>query len=137
VSIRDAIYDRLTSQGPVSNRVHLGLAPTGETLPYITMFWIDAVHDHHMGGPSGLVVRRLQVDCYAAGSPEAESVADSVRFVLDGVQGLDIGGADVRSISLEGETDVQDPPQGGTQKLTHHIRQEYGVAHQHSVPVRS
>jgi len=136
MSIRDAIYNLLVAQGPVSTRVHLGLAPTGEPLPYIVIWWVDGVHDHHMKGPSGLVQRRLQLDCYGADPTEAESAADSVRFLLDGIQGQTIGGVDIRSVSLESETDQQDPPQSGTQELTHHIRQEYSVTHKHSVPIR-
>ncbi len=135
MSIRSAIMNRLVERTSVSGRVHLTLAPSGETLPYITIFWVDGVPDYHLGGPSGLIQRRLQADCYAVDSPGAEAVADSVWFALGALRFTDIDEVRIQDIMLDLETDVPEPPQQGTQQTTAHIRHEYIIWHEHAVPV--
>lgn len=61
--------------------------PQGATVPCVVYTRISNVGDHHMRGPSGLSSPRVQVDCYALTADEATSLADKVKWRLDGYRG--------------------------------------------------
>lgn len=62
--------------------------PQGEAIPAnkgaVVLHRIDGQPDYHHGGPSGLVVSRVQVDCWAGSYKVAKLVARAVEAAVTG-----------------------------------------------------
>jgi hypothetical protein len=63
----------------VVGRVNWSRRPQGEALPAIVLHRIGGTPDVHHGGPSGLSVSRVQVDCWGASYGAAKAVARTVE----------------------------------------------------------
>lgn len=61
--------------------------------PYVVMQIVSGLSDYHMQGPSGYVVNRIQIDCYAETYTGAKATARAVRNILSGHKGGVIQGA--------------------------------------------
>jgi hypothetical protein len=66
----------------VSTRINWLRRPQGEPLPCIVLHRIDGVPDVTHGGASGLVVSRVQVDCWGASFGSAKSIARAVQTAI-------------------------------------------------------
>lgn len=66
----------------VSTRVNWSRRPQGEALPAIVLHRIDGTPDVHHGGESGLVVSRVQVDCWGSTYGSAKAVARAVEAAI-------------------------------------------------------
>lgn len=92
---------------------------------------ISGIGDHHMQGPSGLMVARTQITAWSQGVDAAESLADLVKFRLDGFRGrMDSGGSppDSFGVKVQGcfyETD--NPPQFDQARAMHGVGRDYMV----------
>jgi hypothetical protein len=87
-----------TIAGLVGTRIYPLLLPQSPTLPALTYQWISLVPVHSMDGPSGLVARRLQVDCWGSTYLAIETLAEAVRNRLDGYQGSLLAGSPSGSV---------------------------------------
>jgi hypothetical protein len=66
----------------VSTRINWSRRPQGAALPAIVLHRIDGTPDVHHAGASGLVVSRVQVDCWAASYGSAKAVARAVETAI-------------------------------------------------------
>ena len=66
----------------VSTRINWSRRPQGAALPAIVLQRISGTPDVHHAGASGLVVSRVQVDCWAASYGAAKGVARAVETAI-------------------------------------------------------
>ena len=75
------------------------------TRPYIVMHRVSGNRDYHMGGPSGYVQSRVQIDIYDDSYGGAKVVARAIRDTVSGFTGT-IGGLQIQKITVESERDL-------------------------------
>jgi len=66
----------------VSTRINWGRRVQGAALPAIVLHRVSGLPDVHHGGASGLVVSRVQVDCWGASYGSAKAVARAVETAI-------------------------------------------------------
>jgi len=66
----------------VSTRINWSRRPQGSALPAVVLHRVSGLPDVHHGGTSGLVVSRVQVDCWGASYGSAKGVARAVETAL-------------------------------------------------------
>ena len=66
----------------VSTRINWSRRPQGAALPAIVLHRVSGLPDVHHAGASGLVVSRVQVDCWAASYGSAKAVARAVETAI-------------------------------------------------------
>jgi hypothetical protein len=66
----------------VSTRINWSRRPQGAALPAIVLHRVSGTPDVHHAGASGLVVSRVQVDCWAASYGSAKAVARAVETAI-------------------------------------------------------
>lgn len=95
----------------VGTRVNMGRRPQGEALPALVLHRIDGTPDVHHGGASGLVVSRVQADCWGSSYGSAKSVARAVEAAIT-AQGFTQGAVrfDVILIDSERDTNFEEGP---------------------------
>lgn len=71
----------------VSQRVNWNKIAAPAVAPYVTLRRISGARDYAMGGATGLVETRVQVDCYGDTYTSAKGVARQVEAVLSGYRG--------------------------------------------------
>lgn len=87
-------------------------APQGVSPPYVTLQRVTGIRDYHMQGESGLVMSRVQADCYGATYTSAKQTA---RALIAAVSGH-AGGA-VQAILVDSERDLPAADAGETVHL--------------------
>jgi hypothetical protein len=65
-----------------STRINWSRRPQGSALPAIVLHRIDGQPDYHHAGASGLVVSRVQVDCWGVTYGSAKAVARAVEAAI-------------------------------------------------------
>lgn len=88
----------------VGARIYADAFPKDPTYPAIVYQLISRNDDYTQDGPSGLVDRRIQIDCYAAGKVAVIDLSDKVIASLNGYRGV-MGGTAVRGVFLDNERD--------------------------------
>jgi hypothetical protein len=66
----------------VSVRINWSRRPQGAALPCIVLQRVSGLPDVHHAGASGLVVSRVQVDCWGASYGSAKAVARAVETAI-------------------------------------------------------
>jgi len=66
----------------VSTRINWSRRPQGAALPAIVLHRVSGTPDVHHAGASGLVVSRVQVDCWGASYGSAKAVARAVEATI-------------------------------------------------------
>jgi hypothetical protein len=66
----------------VSTRINWSRRPQGAALPCIVLHRVSGLPDVHHAGASGLVVSRVQVDCWGASYGSAKAVARAVETAI-------------------------------------------------------
>lgn len=66
----------------VSTRINWSRRPQGAALPAIVLHRVSGLPDVHHAGASGLVVSRVQVDCWGASYGSAKGVARAVETAI-------------------------------------------------------
>ena len=66
----------------VSTRINWSRRPQGAALPAIVLHRVSGTPDVHHAGASGLVVSRVQVDCWAVSYGSAKAVARAVEAAI-------------------------------------------------------
>lgn len=111
--IGKAIHARLGAHAGtknlVGNRIYPLRLPQGPTYPAVRYQVIGAPRTHVMGGSTGEVHARVQVDCYADTYEGAKELADQVRLALNWLMDTTVGGVAVEVIMLEDERDLDEP----------------------------
>jgi hypothetical protein len=66
----------------VATRINYGRRPQGSALPAIVLHVIDRLPDVTHGGRSGVLVSRIQVDCWGSTFGSAKAVARAVEDAI-------------------------------------------------------
>ncbi|MBP7704199.1 MAG: DUF3168 domain-containing protein [Caulobacter sp.] len=91
----------------VADRINWVRRPEKAGLPAITLRRVGGPRDYHMQGASGLVLARLQIDCWGASFGAAKDVAKALIASLNAMPRGDI----VQAVFINDETDVDDAGQ--------------------------
>ena len=96
-----------------------GKVPSGTAKPYVTAHKVSSEHPQHLAtGPTDAAEARLQINVVGQSDDAVEQVADCLRLALDGYQGTS-DTVEIRSMWLEGSSDVYQVPEDGSQRGTH------------------
>ncbi|NVP55965.1 DUF3168 domain-containing protein [Mycoplana rhizolycopersici] len=98
--------------GVAGGRRHWFQAPQDAPRPYVVMQRITGRANYHMKGPSGYVLSRVQIDCYADTRTEAKVTARAVTAALSGYRGGTIQG-----MFLDGQRDLPAADAGDVSSL--------------------
>lgn len=117
--LETALYAFLGQQGAISAlvgaRIYPLLLPQNPTMPALTYQIISTVPDYVLAGPSGLVAKRVQINCWASrewampGYTTAQNVATAVRKALDGYSGIWPGGIEIVRAKRDNQHDDFEP----------------------------
>lgn len=88
----------------VGNRVTWLARGQASALPAIVLSRVTGLPDYTMAGPSGLVMSRVQVDCWGLSYAAAKTAARAVKAALSGLGG-EHGGITFGGMFVEGERD--------------------------------
>ena len=111
MSIKFGIYSKLSGAAAVSTivstRIYPQVVPQKAALPAITYRRAGSPREYTHDGPTGRVVSRWEITCWAATDTAAESLAAVVRPALDNQVGT-WGTAAVQECFLDDQQDVVD-----------------------------
>lgn len=88
-------------------RIFPAILPQNEKRQSITYAEISAQGDHHMEGPSGLAMNRVQFNAWADNPDDAYDLGLKVKAALDGYSGT-IAGVVVQGIFFDSARDLYD-----------------------------
>jgi hypothetical protein len=86
----------------VAGRVYTEVLPQAPKVPAVVFTVVSGDEDYALDGPTGVSVRRVQVDSWASKREEATSLGLAVRSVLSGHAGA-ADGLEVQSVFLLAE----------------------------------
>lgn len=129
MSLKTDLYTYLSTHASitplVSTRIYPGLAPTSAARPYI-VFDIDSSQgEHYMGGDSGMAQVYFGFTVWADTALSVDTIANTLRTVLDAYRGNLGGTSDVRRITYMSDTDSIETPDDGGQTATFARSQSY------------
>lgn len=99
--------------------------------PFIVYSRIVADHQHHLGGASGLVFVRLQLDLFADDASELYALAEAVRMRLDGYRGTVTYGTEdlvLQFVELVEEQSSSETPNDGSDSAPHRFRMDFRIS---------
>jgi hypothetical protein len=109
-ALREWLLTNSNIAAVVGTRIYPVILGQGATDPSIVYNLISELNDHHMEGPSGLVMVRMQIDAYAQLHDDAAELANLVKEALDGYSGL-MGTVQVQGVFADtARTDYQSDP---------------------------
>ncbi len=136
-----AIYNRLITSTAcfalLSNRIEPSRSSEQTALPRAVYTRLVADHQDHMGGASGLVFVRLQLDVFAATLDSLEQCCEAIRNRLDGFRGNVTVGADtiwLQKVHLEDERDQPVDPTDGSDRGLFRRLLDYRISAAESIP---
>lgn len=140
MSIESALFTHLTEDAGVSALVGLRVYPQrrpqkGGSLPCIVYTRTGGEHVHHLLGVSGLCRADFDLDCQAETYIEAKALSEAVRNAMDGVRNRTVGGVNIRSMTLQGDSDTDYGPENSSDENVVSVSTEYQIWHVESVPV--
>lgn len=108
-SIETALFKLLADDAAVgaicANRIYPKWAPQGTAMPAVTYDQLAGERLQVTSGPTGNVDSTFEFTCWAKSYLETRTLADAVRQVLDGFDGVS-DTITIQSIQLEDESDV-------------------------------
>lgn len=135
-AIRTVLINNSVVNGIVSTRVYSEMAPQSAALPYITTQCISTIPVSSLGGFSGLMKARWQIDCYASTKDGAVVLANAVRLAFVDYVGV-TSGVDVRSVYLLNQFDASVEPIDGGQIMIRRKALDFSVSYYEEQPVVS
>jgi hypothetical protein len=139
--ISKAVYARLNGHAAltavIGTRLYPNALPQDTDYPAVTWQLIDAEHTHSLNGVDGLVLARVQIDCFASGGPDGTSstpygdvqdLAEIVRKRMSAWRGTS-GGVVVHHSHLLSHNDLVDGPFDSGDVTIHRVSQDYTVAY--------
>jgi hypothetical protein len=99
-------------------RIYTHRAKQGVTLPYIVFQVYEGQSYEHLTGITGVAMNRVEVNCYAATSSAAYTLAEAVRLApLQMFRGM-MNSTFVHNVTSDGgyERDFDPPDRGGNQR---------------------
>lgn len=129
MSLESALYTYLTGLSAVTDvvgtRIYPAQVPQGAAFPYVAQYRVSTRRFPHVGGPSGMVRARIQIDSFGVTLDSAQTVMDVLRDRLDGWRTTTMGGVYVQSVNMEDEANDFTPPQDGGDPGVHRIRSDF------------
>ncbi len=132
---------------PPALRLYPDAAPQNESRLRATYQLVSEPQNYHLGGPSGQVMARIQVDCWSAwtiGTSAGQSyrdvraLAEAIRKAnagtlpagrgLDGYAGT-LFGLTVQRCSLEGQQSLPEAPQHADELPTRRLSQDWVITY--------
>jgi len=103
----------------VATKVHWGLAPQGAPAPYIVVSRVFADPVNNLDGADGMVISRVQVDCWGETPTAAEDLLELVKAKFDTWSS---GGASATPVAanIYGCVRLGDNPDGYDPVTKHH-----------------
>lgn len=142
ISIEVAIRHRLVTSPAVSallgDRIEPSFSSEQTRLPRAVYTRLISDHQHHMGGASGLVFVRVQIDIFADTFSEMEQIGEAVRNRLDGFRGNITVGADtvwLQQVHLEDARDQAVDPTDGSDRGIFRRLLDFRISAAESIPV--
>lgn len=116
MSMETALVAQLLADAGVrvaaGDRVHWLRRPQGGRLPAAVLHRIDGARDYHMTAASGLVVSRVQVDCWGVSYGAAKALARAVEAALSGrAFTRDAVRVDLITVESERDSTFDEPPE--------------------------
>ncbi|MEX1040190.1 MAG: hypothetical protein WDZ51_06155 [Pirellulaceae bacterium] len=138
MSIEEAIYKRVKDNASIDDIVDGRIFPhhipqSNNDYPLITYQLISNVHDHHLGGASGITVARIQFDCWGLSMAHAVGVAEKVRNLLQGFMG-DLNNIKIHFISLIDERSFSEAPVDASDIWLFRKSVDYQIKYQEPLP---
>lgn len=93
----------------VGARVYWNERPQATALPSVTLTRVTGQPQYEMDRPSGLVMSRVQVDCWGATYASAKGVARAIKSVSSGFRGT-VGGTAFQGVFIDSERDLDLEP---------------------------
>jgi hypothetical protein len=81
------LADNAIAQAVGGTRIYPTVMPQGVKATSLVYNVISEVTNHTMGGPSGLVAIRMQLDAYSPNPDDADALARAVKKLIDGFSG--------------------------------------------------
>lgn len=111
----------------VDTRITWAARPRSDALPSIALHLISGPREYSMGGPSGLVHSRVQVDCWATLNASATAVARAVRAAISGLRET-VDGVEFQGVFIDNETDYTEEGVGADE-LLHRVSIDFLIWH--------
>ena len=138
MSIIDDLHTELVGNAAVTaivgTSVRQGVMPEGSDKPYIVLNVISETRVSHLASAAGLVMARVQIDCWESTEARADTLKDKVRLALDGMTRKDLGSTRVARVSLENVTNNAVTPSGGEPVGTYSRIMDVVIVHHETVP---
>ncbi len=136
--IEDDLLQYLLSQGEIraltGTRIRPGALLHGDAnQASIRMAMVSSPSVHGLGGPSGIVGKRIQLDCYSLDYGECKTLAELVRLAMYDFPGPH-GDENVRSVQLDNQSDSTEKIDDGSDDIRFRVRQDWLVWHTEAVP---
>lgn len=100
---KEALLARLTAVPAIGARVSWVQRPQQSTLPWITLQTVSAVREQHMKGVIPTQEVRVQVDCWAMRTSEADALASAITAEME--QAATIEGVRFHRARVDGPVD--------------------------------
>ncbi len=137
VAIRNRIITSTACAALLGDRIEPSRSSEQTTLPRVVYTRIVSDHQNHMGGASGLVFLRLQLDIFAATFDSLEQCFEAIRNRLDGFKGNVTVGSDtlwLQQVHLEDDHDQSvDPTDGSDQGIFRRLL-DFRISADESIP---
>lgn len=95
--------------GLVGTRVYWNERPQATALPSVTLTRITGIPQYEMSAVSGLVMSRVQVDCWGQTYAAAKGVARAIKAAASGFRGT-AGGTVFQGAFVDAERDMELEP---------------------------
>ena len=97
------------------------------------MGMVSSQSGHDLAGPSGIVGKRIQLDCYSPDYGECKSLAELLRLAMYGFPGPH-GDENVRMVKLDSQSDSTEKIDDAGDTFRDRVRQDWLVWHTEAVP---
>jgi hypothetical protein len=131
------LMNNATVSAIVEDRVYPNQTPRDVEYPCVTYFRVSSSPIGDMGGASGMVHARIQINSWAKGNGAyiaAHGLADAIRDKIDHFRGTLSGGLHtIDAVHLVDEGDVKDKRLGVDDTVPYGVRQDYDVHYRWTV----
>ena len=113
-AVRQYLLTKTAITDLISQRLYQYRLPQGATIPAATLSIISESYDHALEGLAGLVMTRLQVQCFGSSAETSRQVSDAIIWCgIDQLQGV-TNSIDFRSVMVEdGRREFEDEDTAG------------------------
>lgn len=127
-ALRTKLLADSTVASLVKGQVYPQLAPTTASLPYLVYSVPSSDRLYAMGGSTGLVTARCQVDCYATSYAVAKALATAVRSAINDQTDTTWGSVNIQACELANEIQMPVELLDGT-KRAYGVTQDYTIVY--------